>query len=126
MIFNRAGSGIVVEYDSFAYDAYLQACKLINHGDQENMQAAARHFDRALLLGENLALSHAQLAIAKIFCGASKEARQSAVAHLKRAQELEPDLAEAYVGRALLAHYANDYESMIGYLRKALAANPIC
>ena len=53
-----------------------------------------------------------------------EEARRKAIAHLDRAQELEPDLAEAHAGRALLAIYANDPESTIEHARKALASNP--
>ncbi len=105
-----------------AYDAYLKGRELSNRGGQENMGAAVRHFERALQLVENFALAHAQLAIATIFYGVSRKARKSALKHLDRAQELEPDLAEAHVGRALLAHHANDFRSTIEHLRKALAS----
>ena len=54
-----------------------------------------------------------------------QEAWRTAAAHLDRAQELEPDLAEAHAGRALLANNMDrDPESAIGHARKALAANP--
>jgi len=108
-----------------AYEAYLQGRELINRRGRENMEAAARHFERALRLDENFAPAHAQLAIAKtLYGGASKEAEQSALAHLDRAQELEPDLAEAHAGRALIARRAGDPEAMVEHARKALASNP--
>ena len=46
------------------------------------------------------------------------------VRHLDRAQEIEPDLADAHAGRTLFALYAQDYESTIEHARKALAENP--
>jgi len=107
-----------------AYDAYLQGRELIHRRGQENMEAAARHFERALRLDENFAPAHAQLAIAKILYPASKEARQTALAHVDRAQELEPDLAEAHAGRAYLAYRAGDPEAMVKHARKALVSNP--
>jgi TolB-like protein len=107
-----------------AYDAYLQGRELINRRGPGNMQAAARHFERALRLDENFAPAHALLAIAMNFYGWSLEARRSGIAHLDRAQELEPDLAEAHAGRAYLANRASDHESAIEHARKALASNP--
>jgi TolB-like protein/Tfp pilus assembly protein PilF len=108
-----------------AYDAYLQGRELVNRRGRENMDAAARHFERALRLDENFAPAHAQLAIAKtLYGGGPMEARRSALAHLDRAQELEPNLAEAHAGRALLARLAGDYEAMVEHARKALASNP--
>jgi TolB-like protein/Flp pilus assembly protein TadD len=108
-----------------AYDAYLQGRELVNRRGRANMEAAVRHFERALRLDESFAPAHAQLAIAKtLYAGASNEAIQSAIAHLNRAQELEPDLAEAHAGRALVANQVGDFESVVGHARKALASNP--
>jgi TolB-like protein/Flp pilus assembly protein TadD len=108
-----------------AYDAYLQGRELVNRRGRRNMEAAIRHFERALRLDESFAPAHAQLAIAKtLYAGASRETIQSAIAHLNRAQELEPDLAEAHAGRALVANQVGDYGSMVEHARKALASNP--
>jgi len=115
---------VIKAANTAAYDAYLQGLELIHRRGQENMEAAARHFERALRLDENFAPAHAQLAIAMNFYGWSEEARRTGIAHLDRAQELEPDLAEAHAGRAYLANRANDYESAIEHARKALASNP--
>jgi len=79
-----------------AYDAYLRGRELIQHRGWENMEGAVRHFEHSLRLDEGFAPAHAQLAIATIYYGESKEARQSTIAHLDRAQELEPNLAEVH------------------------------
>jgi tetratricopeptide (TPR) repeat protein len=116
---------VIKAANAAAYDAYLQGREFINRRGRENMEKAARHFERALRLDENFAPAHAQLAIAKtLYSGASREAKQSALAHLDRAQELEPDLAEAHAGRALLARLAGDYDSMVEASQEALASNP--
>jgi len=112
-----------------AYDAYLQGRELLRRRGRENLADAIRHFERSLLLDSNFAPAHAQLAIATTLLGlrgdsSSEEVKRIAIPHLDRAQELEPDLAEAYGGRALLAQYAGDSESEIEYARKALTSNP--
>jgi tetratricopeptide (TPR) repeat protein len=80
-------------------------------------------------LDNNFAPAHAQLAIATSLLGSYgelslEEVRRKAIPHLDRAQELEPDLADAHAGRALLARFASDPQSAIEYARKALALNP--
>jgi TolB-like protein len=112
-----------------AYDEYLQGRELLRRRGRENMANAIRHFERSLLLDNNFAPAHAQLAIAAALLGlrgesTADEARRIATPHLDRAQELEPDLAEAHAGRALLAHFSGDTESEIEHARKALASNP--
>lgn len=111
---------------TLAYDAYLEGRELFRRRGHGSVEAAIAEFERALLLDEAFAPAHAQLAIAtaKLFdyeLMTSEELERIAVPHLDRAQELEPDLAEAYVGRALLE---SDHELSIEHLRQALAANP--
>jgi TolB-like protein len=115
---------VIEAANTAAYDAYLRGRELIYRRGPENMEAAARHFERALRLDENFAPAHAQLAIALNFYGWSEEARRIGFAHLDRAQALAPDLAEAHAGRAYLALKANNHESTIEHARKALASNP--
>jgi len=110
-----------------AYDAYLRGRELIYR--RENLEDAVRHLERSLRLDNNFAPAHAQLAIATILLTnygqtTPEEARRTAIPHLDRAQALEPDLAEAHGGRALLAIDSNDPESTIEHARRALAANP--
>ena len=50
--------------------------------------------------------------------------KRRAIPHLERAQALEPDLAEANAGWALLELNTYDPESAIMHARKALASNP--
>ena len=112
-----------------AYDAYLRGRELIHHRNRESMEGAIQHLERSLSLDDSFAPAHAQLATATMLLTSyakseREEARRKATRHLDRAQELEPDLAEAHAGRALLAQYANDYESTIEHARRALASNP--
>ena len=113
-----------------AYDAYLQGRELFRvRTGRENVGEAVRHFERSLRLDNNFAPAHAQLAIATAMLlnygqYSLEEARRIAIPHLDRAQELEPDLAEAHAGRALLALYANDPGSTIEHIKKALTSNP--
>jgi len=107
-----------------AYDAYLRGRELI----RQDLQDAIRHLKRSLRLDNNFAPAHAQLAIATMLLVQAgditlEEARRRAIPHLDRAQELEPDLAEAHWGRALLAP-RSDPQSAIEHARKALALNP--
>ena len=108
-----------------AHDAYLRGRELIHSRVRDDLQEAIRLLERSISLDNSFAPAHAQLAIATLLHhGYSHEyARQTADRHLDRAQVLEPDLAEAYAGRALLA-LSNDPESAIGHAEKALAVNP--
>ena len=117
---------VIKAANTVAYDAYLQGRELIRRRGQLNLQNAIVHLERSLRLDESFAPAHAQLAIAMIlYTGYTPgEKRRKALPHLDRAQELEPDLAEAHGGRALLANLNSDSESSIEHARKALAVNP--
>jgi TolB-like protein/Flp pilus assembly protein TadD len=115
-----------------AYDAYLRGRELIRLRGRQNLEEAVRHLERALRLDETFAAAHAQLAIAIALLESSsatygtlsrEEVLRIALPHLDRVQELEPDLAEAHAGRALLA-LNGDLESTVEHARKALAVNP--
>jgi tetratricopeptide (TPR) repeat protein len=106
---------------------------LIHRRGRENLEYAVRDLERALRLNEGFAHAHAQLAIAYTLLVdhpnaygtlSLEEVKRHAIPHLDRARELEPNLAEGYGGRALLAHFSGDLESTIEYARKALASNP--
>jgi len=113
-----------------AYDAYLKGREFVNLRDEESLWLAGHQFERALRLDGNFAPAHAQLAIATLLAThRSNEIEwegdiQIATEHLDRAQELEPGLADAYGGRALLALTIDDPESAIDHAQKALAVNP--
>ncbi len=92
------------------------------------MEDAIEHLEHSLRLNNEFAPAHALLAIANIQQFAYGEipledARRIATPYLDRAQELDPDLAEAHGGRALL-ELSVDQESALVHARKALAANP--
>jgi len=109
---------------SSAYDAYLQGRELVHNRD--DMEEAVRLLERAVQLDDNFAPAHAQLAIAislRYDVSLSEKIRR-AVPHLDRALAIEPNLAEAYGGRALLAYMGRDWEATIGHARRALATNP--
>ena len=112
-----------------AYDAYLRGRELIHNRDKESLQDAVRFLERSLSLDDDYAPAHAQLAIATILLViwdtvTLEEAKQKAIPHLDRAQQVEPGLAQAHGGRALLAFYAKDLESAIEHARKALELDP--
>ena len=112
-----------------AYDAYLRGRELIRLRGRENLKEAIRHLEHSLRLDANFAPAHAHLAIATallIEYGTStpEEAWRTAIPHLDRAQALEPDLAEAHGGRALLESFVGNPESTVEHARKALALNP--
>jgi TolB-like protein len=111
--------------NSEAYNAYLQGRELIRRRTDYELQQAIRHLERSVSLDNRFGPAHAQLAIATLlYYGYShEEARRTAKRHLDRAQELEPDLAEAHAGRALLA-LKDDPASAIRHAEKALAVNP--
>jgi TolB-like protein/Flp pilus assembly protein TadD len=116
-----------------AYEAYLRGRELVHLRGRENLEAAVRELELSLRLNEEFAPAHAQLAIATTLMVddlnsygplSLEEVKRRAIPHLDRAQELEPDLAEVYGGRALLAIGTGDLESAIEYARKALVLNP--
>ena len=119
--------------DIDAYEAYLRGRELIHRRGRGNLEDAVRSLERALRLNEGFAPAHAQLAIAITLLVDHpsaygtlnlEEVRRRVIPHLERAQELEPNLAEAHGGWALLAHFSGDLESTIEHSRKALASNP--
>ena len=124
---------IIKAANTDAYEAYLRARQMIHSRGRENLEDAVRYLERSLRLDNNFAPAHAQLAIATTLLLESsetygtlslEEVRQKAIPHLDRAQELEPELADVYAGRALLALDTADLQSAVDYARKALALNP--
>ena len=116
-----------------AYDAYLRARQLIHQRGRAALEEAVRNLELALRLDSDFAPAHAQLAIATALLMESpesygtlsqEEVLRIAIPHLDRAQELEPNLAEAYAGRALLALDTENQDYAIEQADKALAINP--
>jgi len=107
-----------------AYDAYLRGRELVHNRD--DMEEAVRLLERAVQLDDSFAPAHAQLAIAiSLLNGVSlSEKIRRAVPLLDYALTIEPDLAEAHGGRALLAYLGREWEATILHARRALATNP--
>ena len=124
---------IIKAANTDAYEAYLRGRQLIHRRGRESLEAAVRSLELALRLDNNFAPAHAQLAIAITLLMESPESygtlslaevKRKAIPHLDRAQELQPDLAEAYAGRALLALDTSDLDYAIEQAQKALDINP--
>ncbi len=118
-----------------AYEYYLKGRQLINQRGRSAIEEGITALEHSLELDEHYAPSHAQLAIAITLLkdgggGGSygdlsmKEVLERAVPHLDRAFELDPNLAEAFGARALLATFQLDYPSTFENGKKALALNP--
>jgi len=116
-----------------AYEAYLRGRQLIHRRGRIPLEEAVRHLEHSLRLDNNFAPAHAQLAIATALLSdvpdaygtlTLEEVRKKAIPHLDRAEELEPNLAEVYAGRALLALDTKNLESTIEFAQKAVDLNP--
>jgi TolB-like protein/tetratricopeptide (TPR) repeat protein len=116
-----------------AYESFLRGRRLIHERGRAALEEAVRHLEQSLRLDNNFAPAHAQLAIATTLLLESPETygdlsleqvKRIAIPHLDRALELEPNLAEGFAGRALLALDTEDVSVAIEYARKALDANP--
>jgi TolB-like protein len=116
-----------------AYEAFLRGRRLIHERGRAALEEAVRHLEQSLRLDNNFAPAHAQLAIATTLLLESpqtygdlslEQVKRVAVPHLDRALELEPNLAEGFAGRALLALDTADLSLAIEYARKALDVNP--
>jgi len=116
-----------------AYEYYLKGRQLLNQRSRAGIEEAVTTLQRSLELDERYAPSHAQLAIAIALLKESgnsygdlsmEDVLERAVPHLNRAFELDPNLAEAFGAKALLASQQLDYPAALEYGKKALALNP--
>jgi TolB-like protein/tetratricopeptide (TPR) repeat protein len=116
-----------------AYEYYIKGRQLINQRSRIGFEEAVIALERSLELDERYAPSHAQLAIAILLLkegGGSygdlsmEEVLSRAVPHLNRAFELDPNLAEAFGAKALLASYQLDYPAALENGKKAQVLNP--
>jgi TolB-like protein len=117
-----------------AYEAFLQGRHLINQRGGRNVLAAVEHLERCVRLDPDFAPCHAWLAIGHILLLAGPgtygdltlaEVQQRAIPHIEAALELDPNLAEAYGARTLLAINSGDYRSGLDNAARALELNPV-
>ena len=130
---DAAQPAVIKAANTDAYEAYLRGRQLIHRRGRVALEDAVRSLELALRLDNDFAPAHAQLAIAIALLMetpesygtlSQEEVLRRAVPHLDRAQELEPNLAEAYAGRALLALDTHDLDYAIQQADMALAINP--
>jgi tetratricopeptide (TPR) repeat protein len=113
-----------------AYIAYLQGLYLMDKEDGPSAQKAIAAFDRAIALDPNYAAAWAgkgQAHCANSHINASPPDVEFKVAEpaIRRALELDPDNAEAYIALALIStDYHWDLEKGDQYFRKALELAP--
>jgi len=112
-----------------AYDAYLQAREFIDLRGEDNIEQGLRLLEHAIGLDDEFAPAHAQLAIATMMIRDRyqipwEELREGVLAHLDRADELQPGMAETYAGRSLLTARDGDLESAVELAQQALAISP--
>lgn len=130
---NGAQPAVIKAANTDAYEAYLRGRQLIHQRGRTALEEAVRVLELSLRLDNDFAPAHAQLAIATALLMdtpesygtlSKEEVMRKAIPHLDRAQELEPNLAEAYGGRALLALDTSDLDYAVEQARKALEINP--
>ena len=115
--------------DSDAYDLYLEGREAVHHRGGDFLQKAVARFEHSLRLDASFAPAHAQLAIATLLMTqtnqmALEDAGPIAASHLDQAQALDPGLADAHAGRALLTLFTGDYEAAVEHAEKALEVQP--
>ena len=115
--------------DSAAYDLYLAGREAVHHRGGDFLQKAVLNFEHSLRLDASFAPAHAQLAIATLLMTqtnqlALEDASPTAASHLDQAQSLDPGLADAHAGRALLTLFTGDYEAAVEHAKKALEVQP--
>ena len=125
----------VVESDNTAaYEAFLKGRSLIAQRGRKNITEGVAQLERSVRLDSDYAPSHAWLAIGISLMLNSpnsygdytlSEAQELATPHLERAFELQPDLAEAWGARALMARQAGDVEAAIAAADRAVELNPV-
>ncbi|MDJ0878616.1 MAG: hypothetical protein QNI86_08385 [Halieaceae bacterium] len=117
-----------------AYEAYLKGRYLVNQRGNKAIAEAVRELEKSIRLDPNFAPSQAMLSIAITLSNDSPssygdltvgEVNDRATPHLERAMQLNPNLAEAWGAKAILAGTNGELEESIDYARKALSINPV-
>ena len=112
-----------------AYDDYLQGRAFVARRRVENLDKAIAAFDRAIAQDPGYSAAHSGRAFAAVLrplWGATDiaaslvQARSSA----EKALQLDPDNAEAYMVRGLVAGYSNDFTAAGANFDRALSLAP--
>jgi len=116
--------------DHEAYDLYLKGLHFLYRPDPESLARASSFFRDAVAKDPAFALAHAGMGTVYANLGIMNlsppaQVLPKAKASLKRALELDPDLAEAQLGAASLAFWFEwDWDEAERSLERALALNP--
>ena len=114
--------------DVEAYEYFLQGRSLFNRLGHQNVRNAIRMFEQATSADPEFARAWAALALGHIYCvltysagGADMHAAERAS---DRAIELDPDLADGYVSRMLIAAAGSQEQEIEAAFRKAVELDP--
>jgi serine/threonine protein kinase/Tfp pilus assembly protein PilF len=111
-----------------AYDYFLRGRGYARRLTRTDLEFALQMFDHAIRLDPSFALAHAEVAIAcaDIFYFHEEEQKWLDRGRLayERALELNPQLGEAYAGRAAIQEANKEFDEAIRSARRALELNP--
>jgi TolB-like protein/DNA-binding winged helix-turn-helix (wHTH) protein/Tfp pilus assembly protein PilF len=126
-LFGERASGSRTEIAG-AYDAYLRALHYWRTRRMEDYGLVRQSFLHAIELDPSYAAPYAGLATTLLSAQGNGLERDSAFAEaeqaIKRALELDPALASAYVARGWLARYKGDYAAADDDFRYAISLQP--
>ncbi len=114
--------------DVRAYDYYLKGRQYFHQFRRQGFEMARQMFARAIVLDARFARAYAGVAdcssyIYLFFDGSEANMEEADVSSLK-AVELDPDLAEAHVARALAVSLRRDYDEADREFELAIELNP--
>ena len=115
--------------DTVAYTEYLQGIQLLSRLDEASLRDALGLFHRAVERDSSFARAFAGIANCFVWLASRgyihpQEATEKGREAARRAMELDPDLAEAHYGLAMVMYLADDPEGSMGELKKAVELNP--
>jgi len=117
--------------DAQAYDDYLKGLRYSYRDIREPLESAAEYFSRAVKRDPEFALAHAMLSATALALYFGYDPRRTwlmqAETHCQRAHELDPDLAEASMAKAMILwSTARNFQhsEALACLEKALTLQP--
>ncbi len=122
--------GRVRSVDPRAYDAYLAGRSRFYEASEQGWRAALDLYRQAVALDPSFALAHAAIASGAAVWALwgttpPREAHATAAESVLRAQELEPELAEAHATLGLIRTFLEwDWPGAESSFRRAIALNP--
>ena len=114
--------------DVRAYDYYLKGRQYFHQFRAQGFESARQMFARAIVLDANYARAFAGVADCSsyiyLYFDATEANLEEAEISSRKAVELDPDLAEAHVSRALAVSLSEDYAEAEREFEKAIELNP--